>query len=139
VKNREKIVAYVSWVTAAVATSGSLYASEIAHLPPCILCWYQRIAMYPLVLIIAVGILKKDKILPLYVLPLSIIGMLVGFYHMLLYYSVLPESAAPCLAGFSCTTKFFEWFGFVTIPLMSFMSFVLVTGCMIYLLIKKER
>lgn len=128
----------MAWVTAMVATSGSLYASEIAHLPPCVLCWYQRIMMYPLVLIIAVGILKKDKLLPFYVLPLSIIGGMVAVIHNLLYYKILPETAIPCQLGISCTTKFIEWFGFITIPFLSFMSFAVVIGCMIYLLKKNK-
>ncbi len=79
-----KVLAYFSWFTAAAATAGSLYFSEIAHLPPCVLCWYQRILMYPLVLIIAVGILRKDKSLPFYVLPLSILGGGIAFYQYLL-------------------------------------------------------
>jgi disulfide bond formation protein DsbB len=119
--------AYGAWAVALIATLGSLYASEIAHFPPCVLCWYQRICMYPLVVIIAVGILKKDKWMPLYVLPLSIIGMLIGLYHVLLYYQILPESVAPCIQGISCTTKYIEWFGFITIPFLSLVSFVIIT------------
>lgn len=133
-----KLVSYIAWITATVATGASLYASEVAHLPPCVLCWYQRIFMYPLVVIIAVGILKKDKTLPFYVLPLSILGAIVAFYHNLLYFKILPESTTPCLLGISCTTRFFEWFGFVTIPFLSLTAFVVITACMVFLL-KKER
>lgn len=87
--------------------------------------------MYPLVVILAVGILTKDKKVYLYALPLSITGMLTALYHNLLYYQVLPESAAPCAAGISCTTKFFEWLGFVTIPFLSFSAFTLISVCML--------
>lgn len=126
-----KILAYFSWIQATIATAGSLYFSEILHLPPCSLCWYQRIFMYPLVVIIAVGILRKDKGLPTYVLPLSILGLLFAFYHSLLQWGVVAESLVPCLLGVSCTTKFIEWFGFVTIPFLSFLAFGVITGSMI--------
>jgi disulfide bond formation protein DsbB len=126
-KQLSSFSSYAAWVAALIATLGSLYASEIAHFPPCVLCWYQRICMYPLVVIIAVGILKKDRWMPLYVLPLSIIGMLIGLYHVLLYYQIIPESVAPCIQGISCTTKYIEWFGFVTIPFLSLSAFVIIT------------
>jgi disulfide bond formation protein DsbB len=125
-----KYILYIAFVQAIGATAGSLFFSEIMKFPPCVLCWYQRIVMYPLVIILAVGIIKKDKLLPLYVLPLSIIGMIIAFYHNLLYYKILPESAAPCMLGVSCTTKQLEWFGFVTIPFLSFCAFALITICM---------
>jgi disulfide bond formation protein DsbB len=87
--------------------------------------------MYPLVLILLVGILKKDKKLYRYVLPLSIIGILVSGYHNLLYYKIIPENIAPCINGISCTTKFIEYFGFITIPFLSFTAFVIITVSML--------
>ncbi len=114
---------YAAWVVSIVSVSGSLYASEIAKFPPCILCWYQRICMYPLVVIIAIGILKKDRHMPLYVISLSLIGFFIALYHVLLYYQIIPESIAPCIQGVSCTTKYIEWFGFITIPFLSLISF----------------
>ena len=128
---RQKLVAYGSLLIAWLATLGSLYFSEIAKFPPCVLCWYQRIAMYPLVVIISLGILRKNKDLPLYVLPLSVAGLLIGIYHNLLYYKIIPESAAPCMAGVSCTTEFIEWFGFITIPLLSMVAFAMITASMV--------
>ena len=121
----------LAWLQAFVATVGSLFFSEIVKLPPCSLCWYQRIFMYPLVFIIAIGILKKDKHLPDYVLPLSIVGMLIAAYQYLLQMGVIPEAVANCLAGVSCTAKDVVWFDFVTIPLLSFAAFALITGCML--------
>ena len=125
------MLVYLSWIMATVATAGSLFFSEIWHLPPCVLCWYQRTMMYPLVLIISVGILRKDKNLPYYVLPLSLVGGAVAFVHNLLYYGILPEATVPCQLGISCTTRFFEWFGFVTIPLLSLAAFSVILGCMV--------
>jgi len=96
--------------------------------------------MYPLVALIAVGIIKKDKNLPYYVLPLSSIGGLLAVYHNLLYYQIIPESAAPCLTGISCTTKFIEWFGIITIPFLSLAAFIFITACMVgYLKLVKAK
>lgn len=139
VKNlKPKLFLYVIWLQALAATVGSLYFSEIAGFPPCKLCWYQRIFMYPLVLLVPVGIVKKDALLPIYALVLAIPGALIAVYHNLLYYSILPESTAPCELGVSCTTKYIAYFGFVTIPLLSLMGFLMVIGsAMLYLKIQK--
>lgn len=118
----------VAWSTALVATLGSLMFSEVLGYPPCILCWYQRICMYPLVIIFGVGIMTKDRFTSWYALPLVLIGLLISIYHNLLYYNILPEAAAPCRAGVSCTTKFIEWFGFVTIPFLSMMAFAIIAA-----------
>jgi len=127
----KKNILYIAWIQSIVAMFGSLYFSEVMKLPPCILCWYQRILMYPLVAIIAVGILRRDKGIYLYVLPLSILGFLISLYHNLLYYKILPESIQPCTMGISCTTRQIEWFGFITIPLMSLTAFAIITTCML--------
>jgi disulfide bond formation protein DsbB len=116
-----------SLAVATVSTIGSLIFSEIFKFPPCVLCWYQRIFMYPLVIIFGVTLWKKDKNVIFFALPMTIIGLIISFYHNLLYYKIIPESAAPCTLGISCTTKFIEWFGFVTIPFLSFISFLSIT------------
>lgn len=121
----------LAWTQAVVATLGSLYFSEVLKFPPCVLCWYQRILMYPLAIIILVGILRKDKGIHWYVVPLSIGGFLIAAYHNLLYYKILPESIAPCMLGVSCTTKYIEWLGFITIPLLSLIAFTVITVSMI--------
>ncbi|EKD85593.1 MAG: disulfide bond formation protein DsbB [uncultured bacterium] len=123
----KKNLLQIALLQATIATLGSLIFSEVLKFPPCIFCWYQRIFMYPLVIILAVGIWKKDKNLPYFVLPLSIIGLFISVYHNLLYYKIIPESATPCTLGISCTTKFIEWFGFVTIPLLSLGAFAAIT------------
>lgn len=124
-------ILYLAWVQSIVAMFGSLYFSEVMKLQPCVLCWYQRILMYPLVAIIAVGILRKDKKIYQYVLPLSITGFIIAAYHNLLYYKILPESIQPCTLGISCTTRQIEWLGFITIPLMSLTAFAIITTCML--------
>lgn len=125
-------ILYIAWVQSLVAMSGSLFFSEVMKLQPCVLCWYQRILMYPLVAIIAVGILTKDKKIPLYVLPLSLTGLFIAIYHNLLYYKLIPEAIKPCTLGISCTTKQIEWLGFITIPLLSLTAFVIITACLFY-------
>lgn len=122
----EKTILQMIWIISITATLSSLYFSEIAHFPPCVLCWYQRIVMYPLVLILLVGLYTKDRHLPALILPFALIGTAIALFHNLLYYQVLPEAAAPCLLGISCTTKFIEWFGFVTIPFLSLSAFLLI-------------
>jgi len=122
---------YIALLQSLAATLGSLFFSEVMKFPPCLLCWYQRIAMYPVVLIIAVSILIKDKKVALYVLPLSIVGTLIALYHNLLYYNLIPHSIEPCVLGVSCTTKYIEWFGFVTIPFLSLIGFLIIDVCMI--------
>ncbi len=123
---------YLAFAGGLIAMLGSLYFSEIAKYPPCVLCWYQRICMYPQVVILGFAIYKKsrDMLVPAFILAFA--GWLIAVYHNLLYYKILPEAAAPCIAGVSCTTKFIEWFGFVTIPLLAFLGF---TGILIMLII----
>lgn len=126
----QKNILYIAWSCSLLATLGSLYFSEIQNFPPCILCWYQRIAMFPLLIILTVGILIKDVKVHLYILPLSIIGFIISIYHNLLYYKIIPENISPCIQGVSCTTKYIEWFGFITIPLLSLLSFAIIIFCM---------
>ena len=121
------LLPYAVWAFALVATAGSLFFSEVMELPPCVLCWYQRIAMYPLVLVVGTGIITRDGRWKSYALPLEVVGLAVSVYHNLLYYGVIPESITPCKQGISCTTVQIEWLGFITIPLMALTAFVLVT------------
>lgn len=137
-----KYILYLALIQALAATAGSLIASEIMHVPICILCWYQRILMYPLVFILVTGILIKDKKVHLYVLPLSITGMAVAFYHLLLQVKIIPESVAPCVKGISCSEITYTLFGFVTIPLLSFLAFAIITSIMVIyskICLKKQR
>lgn len=133
------ILPYLAWSVALVATTGSLFFSEVMELPPCLLCWYQRIAMYPLVAVIAAGIVLRDWRLKYYALPLALAGVVIAVYHNLLYYHIIPESIAPCQAGVSCTSRQIEWFGFITIPLMSLAAFVLIAACLLLYKSKHRR
>ncbi|MDT3681331.1 MAG: disulfide oxidoreductase [Truepera sp.] len=126
---------YPAWVVAIVATLGSLYFSEIRHFPPCTLCWYQRILMYPLVLLLGVATFKQDRGVLKYALPLSVLGVLVSGYHILVE-RIPGFGAGVCSSGVPCNVKYIEWLGFITIPTMSFVAFVLVT---VLLVLKANR
>jgi disulfide bond formation protein DsbB len=126
----KKYYSYIAWFIALIAMIGSLFFSEVMNLSPCLLCWYQRIAMYPLVIVLAVGIIIRDNRMKFYALPLALSGLMISVYHNLLYYSILPESAAPCSQGVSCTSEQIVWLGFITIPLMAFVAFSLITLCL---------
>jgi len=117
---------YPAWVVAIVATLGSLYFSEIRHFPPCTLCWYQRILMYPLVLLLGVATFKQDRGVIKYALPLSVLGVLVSGYHILVE-RIPGFGEGVCSSGVPCNVKYIEWLGFITIPTMSFVAFVLIT------------
>lgn len=123
---------YLAWIIALLATVGSLFFSEVMDLPPCVLCWYQRIAMYPLVLIIGVGIIIRDRRMKYYALPLSLIGLAISIYHNLLYYGLIPESITPCTEGVPCNAVQIEWLGFITIPLMGLGAMVGAALCLLF-------
>jgi disulfide bond formation protein DsbB len=123
---------YLAWIIALVATVGSLFFSEVMQLPPCVLCWYQRVAMYPLVIIIGVGIVTRDPRMKNYALPVCLIGLAISVYHNLLYYELIPESITPCAEGVSCTSRQIEWLGFITIPLLALAAFIGAALCLIF-------
>lgn len=115
-----------AWILALLATTGSLFFSLVMDLPPCDLCWYQRIAIYPLVIILGIGIVKKDKTSLRYAWPLAVIGWIIAIYHNLIYYGFIPEIIASCKSGVSCTDQAMTLFGFVSIPLLSLVAFTLI-------------
>jgi disulfide bond formation protein DsbB len=121
------------WFVSVAATTGSLFFSEVMMLPPCLLCWYQRIAMYPLVLLFGLALFPLDLKVIRYALPLALIGWGIAVYHNLLYYKLIPEHMVPCTQGISCTTVLLEWLGFITIPLLSLVAFTIILSGLIHL------
>ncbi len=117
---------FACWVIATASTLGALFFSEIMNLPPCVLCWYQRIFMMPLVVILPLGLFPFDRGVLRYGLALTAIGGLIALYHVLLVHGVVPESLQPCRQGVSCKDQPFVVAGFVTIPLLSFAAFNLM-------------
>ncbi len=119
-------VPYLVWGIALMATLGSLFFQYVLDFPPCALCWYQRIFIYPLVVIIPIGIIARDRLYPIYVLILSLIGIVISMYHNLLYYKIIPEELAPCAVGIPCTTRYITSLGFIDIPFLSLVSFIMI-------------
>ncbi|NUQ39513.1 MAG: disulfide bond formation protein B [Caldilineales bacterium] len=132
--NARRLSLLIALLTAWVAMLGSLYFSEIAGFTPCTLCWYQRILMYPLTLILGVALLRREEGVAWYVLPLSLLGAGFATYHYLLQKTTLFGSGAVCRAGVPCTVAYINWFGFVTIPFLALTAFLIITLAMLFFL-----
>ena len=115
-------ILFLCWLIAGIATLGSLFFSDVMEFAPCVLCWYQRICIYPLVLIFGAGLFSFDAGVIKYSLPLAIAGWFIALYHTLLYWGVIPKSIQPCSEGVPCTEKYIELFGFLSIPLLSLLA-----------------
>jgi len=122
---------FLAWLTATLATLSALFMSEVMGFAPCVLCWYQRIFMFPLVFILALGLFPFDPKVARYALPLAVIGLAVAAFHLLLVAGYIPESLTPCRQGIPCSTVQIEWFGFVTIPLLSFLAFLVINALLL--------
>lgn len=119
---------YLAWGIALFSTLASLFFSEILKFPPCSLCWYQRIFMYPLVIVLPIGILAQDKNVSKYLVSLSLVGTVIAGYHTLIYHNIVTEAFTLCTAELSCKTKQFELFNLISIPVMSLASFAALFG-----------
>jgi disulfide bond formation protein DsbB len=125
---------FMGWLLVSVSTTISLFFSSVLEYEPCVLCWYQRICLFPMVFILAAGLFPTfDKSVIKYALPLSIAGGLTAFYHTLLYAGIIPESVQPCSKGVSCTEKYIELFGFISIPMLSFLAFSTLVALLFFL------
>jgi len=122
---------FLAWLLAAVATLGALFFSEIMGFAPCVLCWYQRIAMFPLVLILAAGLLPFDARVVRYALPLAITGLAIALFHVAVVAGWIPENLQPCRQGIPCSEVQVRWLGFITIPFLSALSFAGVSALLI--------
>jgi len=119
-------VLWVVWLVALVATSGSLIYSEVVGFIPCKLCWFQRIAMYPLVVVLAVGAIRREATVKYYALPLSVVGLGISVWHYLIQTFPGLETGACDLAN-PCSAKWVNTFGFVSIPFMAGAGFLLIS------------
>ena len=128
---------FFSFLISFIATFGSLFFSEIMNFIPCSLCWYQRIFMYPLVVLFLMNLLYPDDKIFKYSFPLVFTGWLISIYHNLLMFKIIPEKLSPCIQGVPCSVDYINWFGFITIPLLSFFSYTIILILLIFL--KKEK
>lgn len=136
-KNYALIIAFLlAWS----ATIGSLFLSEILHFPPCNLCWYQRILMYPLAVIFIVAIKRKDPNVAYYALPLSVMGIVVALYHYMLQMGIIfKENILSCSLSTPCTNIQVQLLGFITLPFLSLIAFLLITFLMLFMLKSKNK
>ena len=115
---------FFAFIVSLFATLGSLFFSEVMQFIPCSLCWYQRIFMYPLVFIFLINLLYPDDKVFKYSLPLVFVGLFISIYHNLLILKIVPETLSPCVNGVPCSVDYLNYFGFITIPLLSFVAFL---------------
>jgi disulfide bond formation protein DsbB len=116
---------WLAWLVALVATVGSLIYSEIIHFVPCRLCWFQRIAMYPMAAVLLVGAIRRELQVKYYALPLALVGLPISIYHYLLQTFPSMEGGA-CDPSIPCSAKYVDIFGFISIPFMAGAGFIVI-------------
>lgn len=121
-----KYYLHISYLVALTCMLISLYYSEIVHLAPCVLCWYQRILMYPLVLITFIAIAAKDRKAYKYILAMAVLGLVIALYHYMYQKFGFTIGSIGCSVDNPCNAIDVEYLGFITIPLMSAASFLAI-------------
>lgn len=109
-----------------IATLGSLYFSEVRGLEPCTLCWYQRILMYPLILISGIALIQKNSNIALTTALFSLIGGCMSLYHYSIQKLSFLKESAPACGNVPCTGQYVNYLGFITIPFMALLAFILI-------------
>jgi disulfide bond formation protein DsbB len=120
-----------AWLIASSATLGALFFGEVMALPPCLLCWYQRIFMFPLALILPFGLAPFDAKIVRYALPLAIGGWLVAVFHQALVAGLVPKAMEPCARGVPCSKTVITLLDFITIPLLSIAAFSAIIALLV--------
>jgi disulfide bond formation protein DsbB len=133
------MLVFGAWLIASASTLGALFFGEVMKLPPCSLCWYQRIFMFPMMLVLPFGLFPFDRNVVRSLVPLAGIGGLIATLHVLLVEGIVPERVAPCRQGVPCSETVIEWFGFVTIPLLSFLAFATIVTLLILALVRSSK
>ena len=136
-KKKENIL-FIAWAVSIIATFGSLYFSEIRQYEPCTLCWYQRIIMYPFTVILGIAVIKKDFQISFYSMILSGLGILTSAYHYALQKLSFLADTAPSCGRVPCTGQYINWFGFISIPFLALMAFIVIFICS-YILWKNTK
>ena len=130
---------FLAWLVSTVSTLGALFLGEVMGYTPCVLCWYQRIAMFPLVVVLAAGLFPFDPRAVRYALPLTVAGLGLAVFHLMLVAGWIPESIKPCQQGVPCSDVQVVWLGFVTIPLLSVAAFSTIVGLLLAIHFKSSR
>jgi len=113
------------FIISLTAIFGSLFFSEVLKFPPCELCWYQRIFIYPIALIIFTGFFHNSSDTNKFLTPFILIGLSISIYHNLIYYKII-QIITPCSETAPCTAQQLNYLGFITIPLLSIAAFILL-------------
>jgi disulfide bond formation protein DsbB len=121
----------LAWAIALVATIGSLYFSEVMGYVPCNLCWYQRIMIYPLVLLLGIATIRRDFKIAYYVLPMNVIGLSISIYHYLMEKTDIVSSSSAACGIVPCDAEYINWLGFITIPFLAGAASLLIGILMI--------
>jgi disulfide bond formation protein DsbB len=116
---------WLAWVVALVATVGSLMYSELFHYVPCRLCWFQRIAMYPLAIVLLVGAIRREVAVKFYAIPIALIGLVISVYHNVLQFYPSLEGTS-CDPLVPCSARSIEMFGFMDLPFMAGAGFIVI-------------
>jgi disulfide bond formation protein DsbB len=129
--SRNWLLIFLAWLCASVSTLGALFLGEVLGYTPCVLCWYQRIAMFPLVFVLAAGLFPLDPRVVCYALPLTLAGLGLALFHWALQLGLVAEQIKPCSQGVPCTDLQAVWFGFLSIPLMSVLAFSFILSMLL--------
>lgn len=126
------LMLFVAWLVALAATLSALFIGEVMGQAPCLLCWYQRIAMFPLALILGIGCVREDAGVRRYALPLALAGAAVALWHSLLYFGAVPKAIEPCGQGPSCTSVDMTILGGLPLPVLSLGAFAAIILLLIF-------
>ncbi len=112
-------VLLMAWLVALAATAGALFLGEVMGMTPCVLCWYQRIFMFPLALLLGLACYRNERVGAIYALPLALGGLVMALYHSALVAGWVPRAWVPCGAGASCTEQDLNILGGLPLPWLS--------------------
>jgi disulfide bond formation protein DsbB len=133
------MILLAAWLVAVVATASALFIGEVMMMVPCQLCWYQRIFMFPLAIVLGMACFSDDRRGAVYALPLAVGGLLMAAYHTLLVAGLIPKSWIPCSAGVSCADQKLDILNGIQIPWLSLIAFFTITVLLTVFLRKTSK
>lgn len=139
---RAEYALLAAWLIALVATLGALYSSEILKMPVCTLCWDQRVFIFPLAIQLGIATFRNDYAFAIYAIPLAALGALIALYHYLIQKIPALAPYTPCridASGISCEHIDWQLWGFITLPLLSFIACVMIIILLVYSLRSRDN